>query len=361
MKILHICNLSNSPFSGISVVVPQHIQAQARICDVYVWNLNGKKIDSDAKQISEKYFYSGSLDIDIVVFHGVYFYKYAKIGKFLKKHGVPYIVFPHGSLTKVSLAQKRLKKLIANFFLFSTFLKNASAIQFLSDNEKETSLFASKGFVCGNGVAIPSQKKNWNEGQNVGRFVYIGRFDVFHKGIDLLLDAVELEKEFLKSKGFVLNLYGPNQKDVKKKKEDAHTIINQMIKQRRIDSLVYVNDAVYGSEKTEILLKNDVFIQTSRFEGLPLGILEALSLGLPCLVTKGTNLDELVNNYNAGWGVETTSKMVASAIKNAVLKEHSLIEKTKSALQLIEENFTWNKIAKRSVDFYLKLIASRIK
>ena len=73
-------------------------------------------------------------------------------------------------------------------------------------------------------------------------------------------------------------------------------------------------------------LKNDVFIRTSRFEGLPLGILEALSLGLPCLVTKGTNLDELVNNYNAGWGVETTSKMVASAIKNAVLKEHSLIE-----------------------------------
>jgi glycosyltransferase involved in cell wall biosynthesis len=154
-----------------------------------------------------------------------------------------------------------------------------------------------------------------------------------------------------------LNLYGPNQKDVKKKKEDAHTIINLMIKQRGIDSLVYVNDAVYGSEKIEILLQNDVFVQTSRFEGLPLGILEALSLGLPCLVTKGTNLDELVNNYNAGWGVETNAKRIAEAIKMS-FGEHSesLLTKSSASSKLIENEYTWTIIAKKEISNYKKMV-----
>ena len=359
MKILHICNLTNSPFSGISVVVPQHIQAQSLISDVFVWNLSGKKIDCSAKQICEQDFYS--ISFDVVVFHGVYFVKYVKIGRYLKKKSVPYVVFPHGSLTKISLAQKWLKKRIANFFLFSRFVKDASAVQFLTPNEMDTSLYVTRGFVCGNGVAIPAIKKTWGEQDKYKKFVYIGRFDVFHKGLDLLLDAVNHEKDFLKREGFVLNLYGPNQKDVKQKCVDAHTVLKQMIQQREIDSIVHINDAVYGEKKLKTLLGNDVFIQTSRFEGLPLGILEALSIGMPCLVTKGTNLADQVNEYHAGWGVNTSSEEIASAIKKAVSTQGSLDEKSKSATRLVEDNYTWDKIARCAVDFYLKLIGSKVK
>lgn len=354
MRILHICNLTNSPFSGISVVVPQHIQAQSLISDVFVWNLSGKKIDSSATQICEHDFFSNSFDI--VIFHGVYFVKYVKIGRYLRKKNVPYIVFPHGSLTRTSLAQKWLKKRIANIFVFSRFVKAASAVQFLTKNEMETSLYAITGFVCGNGVSIPTIKKTWGKQDKYKKFVYIGRFDVFHKGIDLLLDAVSLEKDFLKREGFVLNLYGPNQKDVKQKCVDAHTVLKQMTHQREIDSIVHVNDAVYGEKKLETLLENDVFIQTSRFEGLPLGVLEALSMGMPCLVTKGTNLADQVNRYHAGWGVKTSSEEIASAIKNAVLTQGSIEEKSKSASRLVVENYTWDKIARSAVDFYLRLI-----
>ena len=357
MKILHICNLSKSPFSGISVVVPQHIQAQSLISDVFVWNLNGKKIDCKAKQICGNDFYSEKLDVDVVVFHGVYFYKYVKIGKILKKCGIPYIVFPHGSLTKVSLAQKRLKKLIANFLFFSKFIKDAAAVQFLTDNEKNTSLYCTKGFVCGNGVSIPAIKKSWDKLGNFRKFVYVGRFDVFHKGIDLLLDAVSLEKDFLRYNGFVLNLYGPNQKDVKQKTVDVHTILKRMILQRKIDSIVHINDAVYGDDKIETLLKNDVFVQTSRFEGLPLGILEALSLGMPCLVTKGTNLDNLINECQAGWGVETSPKQIACALKMAVQEScMNLQKKSNSAQKVIEENYAWDIIAKKEISIYKKLM-----
>lgn len=43
-----------------------------------------------------------------------------------------------------------------------------------------------------------------------------------------------------------------------------------------------------------VLLQTDLFIQTSRHEGMPMGLLEALSIGVPCLVTVGTSLGHII-------------------------------------------------------------------
>jgi glycosyltransferase involved in cell wall biosynthesis len=346
--------MSNSPFSGISVVVPQHIKAQSRLCDVSVLNLRNKKVDCAARQISLEELYLPEFCADIVVFHGVYFLKYVQIAKYLVKKHIPYVVVPHCSLTKVSLAQKRIKKFFANLIFFSRFLRHSAAIQFLTDNEKETSIFSDKGFVCGNGVAFPAQKKSWDEYNQCKSFVYIGRLDVFHKGLDILLDAFELEKVFFMNNQVRLDIYGPKQMKTHKKKSDAHETIKKMIADRGIEQIVHVHNAVFGKEKENTLIQSDVFIQTSRFEGLPLGILEALAAGMPCLVTEGTNTADLINNYKAGWGVETSSKKVAEAIKSVVLNtpKEQLENLSNAAIRVIEDNFTWDKIAKKEISCY---------
>lgn len=353
MKILHICDLSNSPFSGISIVVPQHIQAQNLISDIFVWNLNGKKIDCDAKQICEKDFYSNSFDI--VIFHGVYFPKYVKIGKILKKRGTPYVIFPHGSLTSGCLRQKWMKKFIAIKLFFSSFLKNSSAIQFLTEKEMNSSIYSDKGFVCGNGVLVPKERKVCKEIFEHNKFVYVGRLDIFYKGLDLLFDAIELDKDYLLKHNFRLDIYGPKQTDVKNNGENTHEILMKMIVDRGIDQIVQIHDAVFGEEKRDVLINSDVFVQTSRSEGLPLGILEALSLGIPCLVTDGTNLADIINEYSAGWGVKTSSKTIADAVIRAVSNPNE--EKmSEAAIRLIGENFTWDKIAKKEIDIYKRIV-----
>ncbi|SOD11545.1 Glycosyltransferase involved in cell wall bisynthesis [Fibrobacter sp. UWB16] len=358
MKILHICSINGNPFSGINIVVPQHVMAQKTTCDVAVLNLHSKKIDCDVKQLHIEDLYSGKFNPDIVLFHGVYFLSYVKISRFLKKINIPYVVIPHCSLTKVSLAQKRIKKFFAIRIFFSSFLKGASAIQFLTDKEKETSIYSNKGFVCGNGVAIPSlTKKKFGE-KSEKKFIYVGRLDVFHKGIDILLDAIELEKKYLKEHHFILNIYGPKQKQSLHNGEDAQKEIRDMIFKRNISQLVTVHDAIYGEKKIEALLNSDFFIQTSRFEGLPLGILEALSLGLPCIVTEGTNTVDFINKYKAGWGVETNPQKVAEAIKFAINvdSEDQLKEMSSAAMRLISEEFTWNKIAEKEISEYKRYI-----
>ena len=113
-----------------------------------------------------------------------------------------------------------------------------------------------------------------------------------------------------------------------------------------------MRDAVNGIEKEKIILSADIFIQTSRVEGMPLGILEALSYGLPCLVTKGTNTGEIVKKYNAGWVAETNTTSIANKLIEAIFDSNVWVEKSQNCIRLIEENFSWDKISNKAIQDY---------
>ena len=61
-------------------------------------------------------------------------------------------------------------------------------------------------------------------------------------------------------------------------------------------------------------MNSDMFILTSRHEGFPMSILEALSYGLPVLITKGTNMTDLVHKASAGWTCETDPIEIAKTL-----------------------------------------------
>lgn len=48
-----------------------------------------------------------------------------------------------------------------------------------------------------------------------------------------------------------------------------------------LGDMVKVSNPISGQEKVDVLLKSDVFIQTSRYEGIPMGILRALFYVIP--------------------------------------------------------------------------------
>ena len=80
-----------------------------------------------------------------------------------------------------------------------------------------------------------------------------------------------------------------------------------------IDKIVSINGPVFDNEKKEVLLNASFFIHTSRFEGMPMSVLEALSYGIPCLVTQGSNMREDVCRFNAGWGADNNVESIERA------------------------------------------------
>lgn len=352
MVILHIACVDDNPVSGVDVVVPQHVIAQQKYADVSLWNLKGVQLKSlktltgdSLSALPARY-----QNPDIVIFHEVYKPKFIPIAKELRKRGIPYVIIPHSSLNRAAQKKSRLKKIPANLLFFKKFCNKAAGIQCLSQTERNECVFGKDFFIATNGFYPPEQKKTAFH-TDCTRFVYIGRLEPYIKGLDIMIHAFALEKDFLKKNHCRLDIYGP----FVHREERFYDRIKGLIEADSMDELIGLHDAVTGEQKRNILLDSDVFIQTSRSDGMPMGVLEALAHGLPCVATEGTTLAELIETYQAGRGTKTDAQAVADALRGIVGDRTRMQEMSKNAKRCSDE-FNWDNVSKAAVDQYRKYV-----
>lgn len=362
MKIIHIVKgkLDPNSMNGINRVVHELASCQAEMgYDVRVIGLSNSR---EQKQIIRKYQFSlvksNRYKIDpnfkeevsnncihnvLYHIHGGFTLEYYPILKLLRKCKSKYIFTPHGCYNREALKKSLFKKKIFFKLFDRSLLKNAWKVQFLGVSEFNEIDYHIKNInkvLIPNGInaEIPINEKDKVHSNLV--FGFVGRIDKYTKGLDLLFNAF-LEYKSNGGKGS-LWIVGDGADLVELRK-----ITNVKDGQRYIKFY----GAKFGKEKINIINQFDVFVHTSRFEGLPMAVLEAANMGKPLLISAETNLGEYVTRYNCGFVLNRNNSL---QIENALFQFDNIsVNKfcymKKNSKLMIEKEFKWPKISKNLI------------
>ena len=361
MKILYLSRLEDRLHTGPANSVPAQIKAQSQFDEVFWLNLTDAwrqdwssptfRFDFGAKYLSaqlvdvEKIFARPN----VAIFEGFYEFPFMKLVDDLNKKNIPYVIVPRSQLTESAQKQKALKKILGNFVYFEKFLRGAAAVHYLTEQEKaESAKWHVKNFVIPNGIA----KREFFLRPSLEKIsaVYIGRINIYQKGLDLLLQACARIKADLEKKFFTLKIYGANEESTK----DTATL-NAMIKDFGLENFVEILPAVFGADKKSVLESANLFVMTSRFEGLPMALLEALSYSLPCFVTTGTNMAEKIQEGGAGCIAKIDVANIADELLKLLETFPATYEAMSKSANLLAQKYSWSEIAKRSHEIYQNL------
>ena len=297
---------------------------------------------------------------DLVHFHNVYLLFHWALARQCRKEGWPYIITPRGALNKMYVNKKRIKNYLAIMFFFRSFIKHARTINVLNRGEANEIHFLYKVnniLVAPNGVDdIITQLSDTLTPTDLGDFKkdnnlmlgFIGRIDMYSKGLDNLLQAMAILRKNTDSPGVKLFVVGPFPQP--RYKDQFFSMINS---HGLNDSVLYL-EPKYGEDKYRCFLACDVFVHTSRHEGMPMSVLEAMALGRPCLVTPGTNIADLVCE-GGGWQCRPDPVSIAETIQSFYRKKDSLATLGKQSQDIIRNRFTWDKVAQLLYQEYLKI------
>lgn len=359
MNILHYAGINENPYSGTSVQIPKIVSAQTEYANIGFYNYGGKcyDLDPNIKNFSDRKYGDDYLCFDepfnhpdLVVFHSPFgILGCLRIARRLRHDKIPYVIAPHGCFARRAMKVHKIKKFIAVYIIMRSFIKHSAAIQYLSPGEMQASLFHKKGIIISNGIDLkPYQKREVKDGI---RFLFIGRKDPEHKGLDILIKACGCIKEQLKLNHATVSLYGPDYKG-------GEETISNLICENELSDLVFSYSGVTGEEKEKVLQSHHVLVLTSRFEGQPYVVIEAMSSGMPVLVTPGTNFADIVYQNKCGWCSQLDEIDLSQKLLYIISHPNEISEFSMYAYDYVKNHLVWTEVAKEAIDLYKKIICS---
>ena len=290
----------------------------------FFWSLNA--INADTKRSAIK------------MFHGIFSLRLIILGWYCLLSGHRVFVTPHSSLTSASFGKGWARKKLFYWIFVSRLLPRVEGVIFLNSAEERSSIYptGTRCHLVDNGVAWPPKIPDINY-LRIEKMLFLGRYDVQHKGIDILINQYGRYAENCFSQArepMMLEFYGSGQRDQ----------VGVLINTRKAGKFISVNGSVFGQKKLEVLQKYSIFVLLSRYEGTPMAALEAMSFGCIPIVSRGTNLAELVELYKCGWVVSPTLDL------SKILSEYkSLSEERKrlmrcAAREAVRSRHNWEDI-----------------
>lgn len=213
----------------------------------------------------------------------------------------------------------------------------------VSESEKRSAMDQgvtkeSKTQVIHNGVQFYGAKKKNNTDKTV--IGTLARFN-YQKGLDILISYFE---KFSKSSRhhFEVHIAGDGE-DFEKTKD--------LIEQKGLDKYI----KLIGATNTPIdfLYSLDIYISFARFEGLPIAVLEAMSCGIPCLLSDVVGNKDIVSHEKNGllFNLESYDDFEAH-ITRLIEKPEQREKFSIEGMQTIKSQFSIEQMCEQTFEIY---------
>ena len=271
--------------------------------------------------------------------HRAFAPKQAFMERKLVRNKVPSVVTPHGA---IDFHRRRVRKNLYMRLVERSRLYAASAITVVAPQEEKVvraSVPKYRGIIRWVPNPVDTQGLegySWKANVDAKRLIYLGRFHVVHKGIDILVNIARIlpHAEF--------HLYGTEDPKTKRLLERL---------KRQLPPNVYFHDPVFGAEKAQVLAGASLYIQASRWEGFPVSVAEAMYLGVPCALADTFYQAELFRQRDLGFVFSPNPKEAAICLSRVLTQPDRLRHWSGRARAYAQEHFS-PRIAALS---YLKL------
>ena len=292
---------------------------------------------------------------DLVHVHSLWLYPNIAAMQAARRHGVPYIVRPAGSLEPWALGYSAWKKRLYLGLIERRILNKAAGIHAVSEQEAENIRklgFKPPVIVVSNGIdaaayPLEADKKTLRRELDLPEeafvLLFLGRIHPV-KNPSFLLQV--FRKVHIDHPEALLLIAGPDDHPYARQiKIEAHTL--------DIEPFCRFIGEVRAEDRTRFYGAADVFLLPSFSENFAVAVLEALAAGLPVVVSQHTPWSE-AEDVRAGFWLPLEESAFTSALHTLIENEPLRREMSANAL-VLAQRYDWESVAQKMMNEYVRL------
>ena len=294
-------------------------------------------------------------NFDVVHIHAVLSHAPLAAAAACRRANVPYVVRPLGTIASWSLERKAWKKQLLLALGGRRMLQDAAMLHCTSveewDDAKRT-FGLTRGAVVPLGIDptladVPAAVADARAADR-----YVLALSRLHpkKNFGLLIDAF-LEAHDEAEAPWRLGIAGAG--------DDAYEAqLREQVRKADAKTLVSFAGWVQGAEKRALVQGASLFALPSLHENFGIAVLEALTAGVPAMISKDVQLAADLTAADAGWVVDSTHEALSTALHSAMTGERVRADKGRAAARMARQ-YAWPAIATRLVDMYTGIVRAR--
>ena len=238
---------------------------------------------------------------------------------------------------------KKMRRIILN--LDNYIISHSDVVILCTEKRKEQikGSFPKKIEIIHNTPSEKILKNEYLKNNEKIKIVYVG---VLLKEERLIEELINVIKE---NKNYELHIggFGVLEKEIKEISNKYENIIFygkiSYEKTLELESQCDIMTAIYDPEK-----RNHYYAAPNKFY-------EALMLGKPLIMVKGTGMSEIVEKNNIGEIIDFNKESLKKGIEKLVERRNEWEEISKKMKKIYEEDFSWKEMEKRLINLYEEL------